>query len=95
MGPFGSGNPEPRIVFEGVRIVKATIVGSDHVRCFLTSINSKKSLSAIAFRCVETALGQALLKNNGVPMHVAGKLRENNWQGRTTIQFLMDDASTV
>ena len=95
MGPFGSGNPEPRIVFEGVRIVKATIVGSDHVRCFLTSINSKKSLSAIAFRCVETALGQALLKNNGVPMHVAGKLRENNWQGKTTIQFLMDDASTV
>ncbi|MAV87090.1 MAG: single-stranded-DNA-specific exonuclease RecJ [Rhodospirillaceae bacterium] len=95
MGPFGSGNPEPRIAFEAVRIVKASIVGNDHVRCFLTGINSKKSLSAIAFRCVDSSLGKALLQNNGVPVHVAGKLRENNWQGRTTVQFLMDDASLV
>ena len=35
VGPFGAGNPRPRFAFPAVRIVKADIVGSDHVRCVL------------------------------------------------------------
>ena len=95
MAPFGTGNAEPRLVFSGVRITKVDIVGVDHIRCFMTGIDSKKQLSAIAFRCADTDLGQALLKHNGLPLHVVGRLRENNWQGRSSVQLLIDDAAPI
>jgi single-stranded-DNA-specific exonuclease len=95
MAPFGTGNAEPRLVFSGVRIAKVDIVGVDHIRCFITGIDSKKQLSAIAFRCVDTELGQALLKHNGLPLHLVGRLRENNWQGRSSVQLLIDDAAPI
>jgi single-stranded-DNA-specific exonuclease len=95
MAPFGMGNAEPRLVFSGVRIAKVDIVGVDHIRCFITGIDSKKQLSAIAFRCVDTELGQALLKHNGLPLHLVGRLRENNWQGRSSVQLLIDDAAPI
>jgi single-stranded-DNA-specific exonuclease len=95
MAPFGTGNAEPRLAFSGIRIAKADIVGFNHVRCFITGIDSKKQLSAIAFRCVDTDLGQALLNHNGLPLHVVGRLRENNWQGRSSAQLLIDDAAPV
>jgi len=95
MAPFGTGNAEPRLAFSGVRIMKADIVGKDHIRCFLTGIDSKKRLSAIAFRCVNTDLGQALLGHNGLPLHIAGRLRENNWKGKSSVQLLIDDAAPI
>jgi single-stranded-DNA-specific exonuclease len=95
MAPFGTGNAEPRLVFSGIRITKVDIVGVDHIRCFMTGIDSKKQLSAIAFRCADTNLGQALLKHNGLPLHVVGRLRENNWQGRSSVQLLIDDAAPI
>ena len=95
MGPFGIGNAEPRLVFSGVRLARVDIVGVNHIRCFMTGIDSKQQLSAIAFRCVDTDLGQALLQHNGLPLHVAGRLRENNWQGRSSVQLLIDDAAPI
>jgi single-stranded-DNA-specific exonuclease len=95
MGPFGIGNAEPRFVFSAVRLARVDIVGVNHIRCFMTGIDSKKQLSAIAFRCVDTDLGQALLQHNGLPLHVAGRLRENNWQGRSSVQLLIDDAAPI
>jgi len=95
MSPFGSGNAEPRMVFSSVRIGKVDVVGADHVRCFLRGIDNKKQLSAIAFRCVETDLGRALLNHNGLPLHIVGRLRENNWQGRSSVQLLIDDAASI
>ena len=95
MAPFGTGNAEPRLAFSGIRIAKADIVGFNHVRCFITGIDSKKQLSAIAFRCVDSNLGQSLLNHNGVPLHIVGRLRENNWQGRSSVQLLIDDAAPI
>ena len=95
MSPFGNGNAEPRLAFSNVRIVKVDVVGADHIRCFITGLNSKKQLAAIAFRCLDTELGQALLNHNGLPLHIVGRLRENIWQGRSSVQLLVDDAASI
>lgn len=94
IGPFGSGNPEPRFAISHARVAKADVVGDGHVRCFLTGEGGGR-LAAIAFRSAETGLGRVLLGSDGVPLHIAGRLRENIWQGRSTVQMLIDDAASA
>lgn len=89
--PFGAGNAEPKIVLEHVRIVKPGIVGAGHVRCFLTSGNGG-SLKAMAFKIADTELGKTLLNSQGAAFDIAGVLRRDNWQGRNSVQFIIDDA---
>ena len=96
VGPFGAGNAEPRFAITGALIVKADPVGADqnHLRCILTGTDGGR-LSAIGFNLVETKLGQALLHHDGQPFHIAGKLRLNTWQGRSSPQLIIDDAAPV
>ena len=92
LGPFGSGNAEPRFVLPAVRVVKAEIVGADHVRCILAAGAGAERLKAIAFRALDGELGRALLAADGRSLHVAGHLRADTWQGRNGVQLLIDDA---
>jgi single-stranded-DNA-specific exonuclease len=94
-GPFGSGNPRPRFVFPQARIVDSGIVGKDHVRCILTGADGTGRLKAIAFRSAATPLGRALLETRGLPLHVAGNLRVDEWQGRVSAQLFIDDVAAV
>ncbi len=96
VGPFGSGNPEPRFVVTNARIAYADPVGKDqsHLRLTFTDETGKR-LNGIAFRAVETDMGQALIKHGGAPFHIAGKIRINTWQGRSSAQILVDDAAAV
>lgn len=91
-GPFGAGNPEPRFALPSVRLVQASIVGENHVRCILTGTAGRGRLTGICFRALETPLGEALLGHNGAAFHIAGHLRKNSWQGKVSAQLLIDDA---
>lgn len=93
IAPFGSGNAEPRFVLPAARVVKADVVGTDHVRCIVSG-EGGGSLKAIAFRSVEEPLGQALLAR-GMPLHIAGHVRVDRWQGRENAQFIVEDAAEV
>lgn len=88
--PFGSQNPEPVIMLTDVQINSPQIVGSGHVRCSLTSA-SGGYLSAIAFRCADNAMGQALLNHRGDVYDVIGMVKIDEWQGRKKVQFLIHD----
>ena len=92
LAPFGSGNSEPRFAVTGVRVAKADVVGTGHVRCFLAD-NSGARLKAIAFRAAGEPLGDALLDKNGLGLSLAGKLRPDTWQGRNDVQLIIDDAA--
>ncbi|MEN8237365.1 MAG: single-stranded-DNA-specific exonuclease RecJ [Pseudomonadota bacterium] len=92
LGPFGIGNPTPRFGFGRMRIIKADLVGTDHVRCQLADFAGKR-LSGIAFRSADTELGQFLLNSNGAVCHVAGTLRINSWQGRDSVQLTIEDVA--
>jgi single-stranded-DNA-specific exonuclease len=94
--PFGTSNPEPRFVFANVFVIRADIVGADHIKCILGSNSSGgvgKSIKAMAYRCLETPLGRALLDNRGKNIDIAGKLKLNSWRGVQTVEILIDDVA--
>lgn len=90
--PFGSGNEEPKIVIAAARVIQSDVVGSGHVRCILSGESSGR-LKAIAFNTTDSELGFALLNSRGRPVHLAGSLREDTWQGRTSVQLVVDDGA--
>ena len=92
LAPYGTGNAEPRFAVADARIVKADVVGANHVRCILTG-NDGGRLKAIAFRAMDSDMGPALLQSGGRPMHLAGTLRPDRWNGNDGVQLLIDDAA--
>ena len=94
LAPFGAGNARPRFAMPAVRVAKADVVGQNHVRCFLAGEGGGR-LKAIAFRSVGEPLGDALLDRAGLPLHLAGQVQIDRWQGREDVQFIIDDAAAV
>ena len=94
VGPFGSGNPEPRFVIPSAILSYAAVVGERHIRGFITAESSGR-IAAISFNSVDTPLGQALLESAGKPLHIVGRLKTNSWQGKTSAQLHIDDAAPV
>ena len=93
-GPFGIGNPNPVFAFPAHRIVYADLAGKDHVRCTLQSGDGSK-INGIAFRAIGTELGELLLSERQMPIHVAGRLAINDWGGKRTPQIIIDDAARI
>ncbi|WP_044563904.1 single-stranded-DNA-specific exonuclease RecJ [Azospirillum sp. B4] len=92
LGPFGTGNSEPRLAVADARVVRADVVGGNHVRCVLSSPDGAR-LKAIAFRAMDEDLGPALLNHGGRPLHLAGTLRADRWNGAEGVQLMIDDAA--
>lgn len=92
LAPFGSGNSEPRFVLPAVTVAKAQIVGENHLRLFVRGHDGGR-IKAMAFRAADRPLGAALLQTGGAPVHLAGRLRIDDWQGRHDVEFLIDDAA--
>jgi len=95
LAPFGAGNPEPRFVLSGLRVVHAEAVGSGHLRCALADPLDTARLRAIAFRAAGMPLGQFLAETRGAAVHVAGHLRRDNWRGGDAVQLAIDDAAPM
>ncbi|WP_086618522.1 single-stranded-DNA-specific exonuclease RecJ [Erythrobacter tepidarius] len=92
-GPYGVGWPAPRIAVGPVRIVKADIVGKDHLR-LVASGNDGKSFKAIAFRAAETEMAQTLLhRSQGRRFHLAGRARIDDWGNRPAAELQLEDAA--
>lgn len=93
-GPYGSGNPQPVFAFPAHKAKFAEVVGgAGHVRFTLTSDDGTR-LKAIAFRAATTALGEALLSaGNDTPLHLAGTLSLDHYQGREEVQLRLTDAA--
>lgn len=93
-GPFGAGHVAPVFALPRHRLADARPVGTNHIRVELQS-ESGGRIQAIAFRAVDTALGEFLFKNRGKTVHVAGSLSGNYWNGNRTVQFRITDAATA
>ena len=90
-GPFGAGNPEPLLGLPDARVAYADVVGQNHVKLRLGG-GGGVVLDAIAFRAVGTPLGDGLLGARGQRIHVAGRLRQDDWMGRIRVQLEIEDA---
>jgi single-stranded-DNA-specific exonuclease len=92
-GPFGVGWPAPRVAVGPVRLVRAELVGSDHVR-LIAGGQDGRSFKAIAFRAAETAMGQALLHGAaGRRLWLAGRAKIDDWGSRPQAELHLDDAA--
>ena len=92
-GPYGVGWPGPRIAVGPVRLVKADVVGKDHLR-LIAAGRDGRSFKAIAFRAVETDLGQALLHGTrGRAVWLAGRVKLDDWGSRPAAELHLEDAA--
>ncbi len=92
-GPYGMGWPGPRVAVGPVRLVKADLVGKDHVRLIVRG-DDGASFKAVAFRQAETELGQALLNRaQGRRFWLAGRAKIDDWGSRPTAELHIDDAA--
>ena len=90
-GPFGNGWPAPRVVLGPVRVVRADIVGTDHVRAIVSGEDGR-SLKAMAFRHGQTPLGQALLgAQPGRRFWLAGRAKIDDWGPRPAAELHVED----
>jgi single-stranded-DNA-specific exonuclease len=92
-GPFGVGWPGPRVAVGPVRLIKADLVGTDHVR-LIASGHDGASFKAIAFRAAASELGQALLHGaRGRSLWLAGRARIDDWASRPCAELHLEDAA--
>lgn len=92
-GPYGAGWPGPRIATGPVRIIKADIVGQDHVRAIVAGEDGR-SLKTIAFRTADTPLGQAILgAGRDRKLWVAGRAKIDDWGPRPAAELHLEDAA--
>jgi len=94
LGPFGPGNEEPTFVFPRSRIVRADRVGKEGgtIRAFVQGEGGGR-LKAICFRAKEGPLAELLLNSGGVPLHLAGALRAERWNGEVSASLHLQDAA--
>ncbi|QYO78227.1 single-stranded-DNA-specific exonuclease RecJ [Devosia salina] len=90
-GPFGAGNPSPVFAFPAHRARFPQIVGKGGHISFTLSSDDGARLKAIAFRAAGTALGDVLMRDGDQPLHLAGGLSLDHYQGREQAQFRLID----
>jgi single-stranded-DNA-specific exonuclease len=98
LAPFGAGNEEPTLVLHRARVVRADRVGreSNSIRAFVEGEAGGPRLKAMMFRAREGALADALLaRAEGVPLHLAGHLRAEEWNGSVSPAFIISDAAVA
>ena len=93
LAPYGAGHAEPRFALTGVKIIKPRVVGENHVSCFIQDSSGGASLKGIAFRAMDSTLGELLLKAGSAPLHLAGHVSVNEWNGKRTVDFQIVDAA--
>lgn len=92
-GPYGVGWPGPRLAVGPVRIIKADIVGKDHLRVIAAG-DDGRSLKAIAFRAAETEMAQTLMhRSHGRRFYLAGRAKIDDWGPREAAELHLEDAA--
>jgi single-stranded-DNA-specific exonuclease len=98
LAPFGQGNDEPTLILPRARVVRADRVGKEAatIRAFVEGEGGGLRLKTMAFRAKEGPLAEALLaRGGGLPLHLAGHLRAEEWNGVTGVGFVITDAAVA
>ena len=93
-GPYGTAHPSPVFAFPAHRVLYADRAGGDHIRCTIAAADGKK-LKAVAFRAMGTELGELLLSERQLPLHVARRLTIDDWSGARVPCLHIEDAARV
>lgn len=97
LAPFGNGNEEPLIVLSHAHILRTDRIGKDNntLRLIIQGENGH-SLKALLFRADQNPLTPFLEDiTHRQPIHLAGWLRNNQWNGQENVTFFIKDASFI
>ena len=95
LAPFGAGNEEPTLVLHRARVTRADRVGreANAIRAVVEG-EAGGRVKAMMFRAREGALAAALMNRaEGLPLHLAGHLRAEEWNGSVSACFVIADAA--
>ena len=90
-GPYGLGNPGPRFVLPNAQILHRVVMKEKHLKITVGDASGSTRLNAVAFNCVGTTMGEWLMSER--TLHLLGELKRNVWQGRESVQFMIDDVA--
>ncbi len=89
IGPFGAGAHQPVLAFRDLRIVSPRRIGTNHLK--FQAEDETGRVECVAWRMADEEIGAAAL--SGARMHLAGRLKADEWNGRRRVQFeVMDGA---
>ena len=92
--PFGQGNSEPVLVLSGAMLRHATAMGNggNHLRGMVAT-SAGTQLPFVGFNLVGTNVGNFLLDdaNTNTKIKMLGKLKENEYNGHVSVQFVLED----
>jgi len=91
LAPFGPGNPEPIFAMADVRPDRPMALRGGHVRCTLIDASGGR-IKAVAWRAADSGMGRRLLAGGGA-LHVVGKLKIDDWNGRAGVELEIVDAA--
>ena len=91
LGPFGQGAPEPVFALKDVEITHVRTIGENHLK--LTVEDAGGRVDVLAWRSVGTPLGDVAMQRGRVTL--AGKLKDNDWNGRRSAQIELIDIATA
>ena len=90
LGPFGSGNSEPKFVIENLRVIRSDIIKNNHIKLLLCGKDGSV-FKSFAWNAINTPLESFLNKKNNKNFSAAGKLKLNEWRGKKNIEFIIED----
>ena len=93
LAPFGQGNPEPTLILNGAALRYATTMGGGaHLRGAVAT-SSGNQLAFVGFNLAGTPVGDFLLDDANVntKIKLLGRLKENDYNGRVSAQFFVED----
>jgi len=96
LSPYGNGNEEPVFVLPRAQVVRADRIGKEGatIRAYVQGEGGGPRLKTLLFRARDGALADALL-TRGAPLHLAGHLRAEEWNGSVTAGFFIADAAVA
>lgn len=89
LAPFGPGNPEPVFALADAQVERPMMLRGGHIRCSLTD-RSGGRLKAVLWRGEGTEAGARLMAG-GASIHVAGRLKADDWNGREGVELEIED----
>lgn len=92
-GPFGASNPAPIFAFPAHKVKGAQLVGKGGHVSFSLAADDGARIKAIAFRAAGQPIGDSLLNAGDSPLHIAGTLTLDHWQGRERTQLRVVDVA--
>ncbi len=92
LAPFGSGNSEPKFVIENLQLISSDLVADKHIKTVLYGKDGSV-IKSIAFNAKDSPLELYLNKKNKKKFNIAGIMNLNEWRGKKSVEFIIEDIS--